>query len=198
MNRVMNRSRTRARARHVLVISAALIMPSCTFGTEKTAQPLGDERRIDVGTPDDGIPRRNEPIIVYLIRGDEVVSRPRLSISPVTPQSIIDSLASGLTEFEIVNDLRSSLSISPLVFENSRLAGDVAEISVSDTFLDLAGNEQKLLLAQVVLSLFKNLDIAAVRVLDGDEPIAVPGATGEVIERPLVAADYAPMIGSIT
>jgi len=198
MNRVMNRSRTRARARHVLVISAALIMPSCTFGTEKTAQPLGDERRIDVGTPDDGIPRRNETIIVYLIRGDEVVSRPRLSISPVTPQSIIDSLASGLTEFEIVNDLRSSLSISPLVFENSRLAGDVAEISVSDTFLDLAGNEQKLLLAQVVLSLFKNLDIAAVRVLDGDEPIAVPGATGEVIERPLVAADYAPMIGSIT
>lgn len=174
------------------------MMSSCTFGTEKTAQPLGDDRRIDVSELDDGIPRLNEPIIVYLIRGDEVVSRPRLSISPVTPQSIIDALASGLSEFELANDLRSSLSISPLVFENSRLAGDVAQISISRTFLDLAGNEQKLLLAQVVLSLFKNLDISAVQVLDGDEPIAVPGASGEVIERPLVADDYVAMIGSIT
>jgi hypothetical protein len=49
-----------------------------------------------------------------------------------------------------------------------------------------------------VLSLFKNLDISAVQVLDGDDPIAVPGATGEVLERPLVADDYVAMIGSIT
>ena len=179
------------------IVSLGLLV-SCTFGTEKTAQPLGDDRLIEVGRPGDGILRQNEPIIVYLIRGDEVVSRPRLSISPVTPQSIIDALASGLTEYELANDLRSSLSISPLVFENSRLAGDVAEISVSSTFLDLAGNEQKMLLAQVVLSLFKNLDITAVRVLDGDDPLSVPGATGEVIERPLVASDYSTLIGSIT
>lgn len=174
------------------------LLASCTFGAEKTAQPLGDDRRIEVGSAGDGIPRRNEPIIVYLIRGDEVVSRPRLSISPVTPQSIIDSLSSGLTDYELANDLRSSLSISPLVFENARLAGDLAEISVSNTFLDLAGNEQKMLLAQVVLSLFKNLDITAIRILDGDDTLAVPGATGEVIERPLVASDYSTLIGSIT
>lgn len=179
-------------------IAALVLLVSCTFGTEKTAQPLGDDRRIQVGSAGDGIPRQNDPIIVYLIRGDEVVSRPRLSISPVTPQSVIDALASELTDYELANDLRSSLSISPLVFENSRLAGNVAEISVSSTFLDLAGSEQKMLLAQVVLSLFKNLDIAAVRVLDGDDPVPVPGATGEVIERPLVASDYSTLIGSIT
>ena len=177
---------------------ALVVISSCTFGTEKNSQPLGDDRRIDIGGPGDGIPRQNEPIIVYLIRGSEVVSRPRLSTSPVTPQSIIDSLASGLSDYELANDLRSSLSISPLVFENSRLAGDIAEISVSNTFLDLAGNEKKLLLAQVVLSLFKNLDISAVRVLDADVPIAVPGASGEVIERPLIASDYSVLIGSIT
>ena len=179
-------------------IAALVLLVSCTFGTEKTAQPLEDDRRIEVGSAGDGIPRQNDPIIVYLIRGDEVVSRPRLSISPVTPQSVIDALASELTDYELANDLRSSLSISPLVFENSRLAGNVAEISVSSTFLDLAGSEQKMLLAQVVLSLFKNLDIAAVRVLDGDDPVPVPGATGEVIERPLVASDYSALIGSIT
>lgn len=174
------------------------LITSCTFGTEKTAERLGDDRRIEVGGGDDGIPRQNEPIIIYLIRGDEVVSRPRLSVSPVTPQTVIDALASGLTEYELANDLRSSLSISPLVFENSRLAGDLAEISVSSTFLDLAGNEQKMLLAQVVLSLFTNLDINAVRVLDGENPLPVPGATGEVIERPLRASDYSALIGSIT
>lgn len=183
----------------VLAVSTPLLtLSSCTFGTEKTAQPLGDDRRISVGTLEGGRPRLDEPIIVYLIRGDEVVSRPRLSTSPVTPRSIIDALSSSLTDFELANDLRSSLSISPLVFEESRLVGDVAEIRVSSTFLDLAGGEQKLLLAQVVLSLFKNLDISAVQVLDGDDPIAVPSATGEVIERPLVAADYIAMIGSIT
>lgn len=186
------------RISRVAAITTLGLLTSCTFGTERTAQPLADDRRIEVGGSGDGIQRRNEPIIVYLIRGDEVVSRPRLSISPVTPQSIIDSLSSSLSQFELDNDLRSSLSISPLVFENSRLSGDVAEISVSNTFLDLAGNEQKLLLAQVVLSLFKNLDISAVRILDNDGAIAVPGASGEVIERPLVATDYSTLIGSIT
>lgn len=193
-------TRTLKRDVRMLALLAVLLglVGSCTFGAETSSQPLGDDRRIEVGGAGDGIPRQNEPIIVYLIRGNEVVSRPRLSVTPVTPQSIVDALASELTEYERANDLRSSLSISPLVFEASRLAGDMAEISVSSTFLAVAGNEQKMLLAQVVLSLFKNLDITAVRVLDGDEPVAVPGASGEVIERPLVVSDYSALIGSIT
>lgn len=178
--------------------AGAVSLASCTFGVEPRATVLGDERRIDVGQPGDGIQRQVEPIIIYLIRGEEVVSRPRLSISPVTPQSIIDTLSSTLTAYELANNLRSSLSISPLVFENSRLIGDVAEVVVSETFLDLAGNEQKLLLAQVVLSLFKNLDISAVRVLEGNEEIPVPGVSGEAIERPLIASDYSSLIGRIT
>ncbi len=179
-----------------LVVS--MLLASCSFGTESSANRLGDDRRIEVGGPDDGIWRPVEPIIVYLIRGDEVVSRPRLSLSPLNPQSIIDSLASGLSEFELANDLRSSLSISPLVIENARLNSDVAEISVSSTFLDLAGSEQRLLLAQVVLSLFKNLNISSVRVLSDDVDVAVPGASGEVLERPLVVSDYSSLIGSLT
>ncbi len=179
-----------------LVVS--MIIASCSFGTESSANRLGDDRRIEVGGPDDGIPRPVEPIIVYLIRGDEVVSRPRLSLSPLNPQSIIDSLATGLSEFELANDLRSSLSISPLVIENARLNSDVAEISVSSTFLDLAGNEQRLLLAQVVLSLFKNLDISSVRVLSEGAEVAVPSASGEVLERPLVLSDYSSLIGTLT
>ncbi|MGA1155978.1 MAG: hypothetical protein ACO3WI_00335 [Ilumatobacteraceae bacterium] len=179
-----------------LVVS--MLLASCSFGTESSANRLGDDRRIEVGGPDDGISRPVEPIIVYLIRGDDVVSRPRLSLSPLNPQSIIDSLASGLSEFELANDLRSSLSISPLVIENARLNSDVAEISVSSTFLDLAGSEQRLLLAQVVLSLFKNLNISSVRVLSDDVDVAVPGASGEVLERPLVVSDYSSLIGSLT
>lgn len=180
----------------VSVASAALV--SCSFGTQSTADRLNDDRRIEVGGPDDGIARPVEPIIVYLIRGNEVVSRPRLSLSPITPQSIIDSLSSGLSEFELANDLRSSLSISPLVIENARLNSDIAEISVSSTFLDLAGSEQRLLLAQVVLSFFKNLDVSAVRVLNDEGEVAVPGASGEIIERPLVLSDYSSLIGTLT
>lgn len=180
----------------VSVASTALV--SCSFGTQSTADRLNDDRRIEVGGPDDGIARPVEPIIVYLIRGNEVVSRPRLSLSPITPQSIIDSLSSGLSEFELANDLRSSLSISPLVIENARLNSDIAEISVSSTFLDLAGSEQRLLLAQVVLSFFKNLDVSAVRVLNDEGEVAVPGASGEIIERPLVVGDYSSLIGTLT
>lgn len=184
--------------RPALMIAGSILFASCSFGTESSANRLGDDRRIEVGGSDDGIPRPVEPIIVYLIRGDEVVSRPRLSLSPLTPQSIIDSLSSGLSEFELANDLRSSLSISPLVIENARLNSDVAEISVSSTFLDLAGSEQRLLLAQVVLSLFKNLDISSVRVLSDEADVAVPGASGEVLERPLLVSDYSSLIGSLT
>lgn len=180
------------------VAIASTVLVSCSFGTESTAKRLNDDRRIEVGGPDDGIARPVEPIIVYLIRGDEVVSRPRLSLSPITPQSIIDSLSSGLSEFELANDLRSSLSISPLVIENARLNSDIAEISVSSTFLDLAGSEQRLLLAQVVLSFFKNLDVSAVRVLNDEGDVAVPGASGEIIERPLVVSDYSSLIGTLT
>lgn len=177
---------------------APTALVACSFGTQSTADRLNDDRRIEVGGPDDGIARPVEPIIVYLIRGDEVVSRPRLSLSPITPQSIIDSLSSGLSEFELANDLRSSLSISPLVIENARLNSEVAEISVSSTFLDLAGSEQRLLLAQVVLSFFKNLDVSAVRVLNDEGDVAVPGASGEIIERPLVVSDYSSLIGTLT
>jgi len=184
--------------RMIFGIVCSILLGSCSFGTESSANRLGDDRRIEIGGPDDGIPRPVEPIIVYLIRGDEVVSRPRLSLSPLNPQSIIDSLASGLSDFELANDLRSSLSISPLVIENARLNSDIAEISVSSTFLDLAGSEQRLLLAQVVLSLFKNLDISSVRVLNEEAEVAVPGASGEILERPLVVSDYSSLIGSLT
>ncbi len=184
--------------RTIFGIVCSILLVSCSFGTESSANRLGDDRRIEIGGPDDGIPRPVEPIIVYLIRGDEVVSRPRLSLSPLNPQSIIDSLASGLSDFELANDLRSSLSISPLVIENARLNSDIAEISVSSTFLDLAGSEQRLLLAQVVLSLFKNLDISSVRVLNEEAEVAVPGASGEILERPLVVSDYSSLIGSLT
>lgn len=178
-----------------LLLSSILVITSCAPGDDTGANVLDESWVVVVDTDKTvSVGSRPAPIIIYLIRDDNVVSRPRLVTRDLTPDTIFAELSNPPTANELALGFRTSLLGSSLIFSDWYLNGDVVEIFLTENFSTLSSPEQRLALAQIVLSLHKNLPITGVQFVYGDSNFAVPNAAGEVVERPLVANDYSELI----
>lgn len=178
-----------------LFLSSMLVIASCAPDADTGAHEL-DESWIVVVDADKtvSVGSRPVPIIIYLIRGNNVVSRPRLITSELTPDTIFAELGNPPTANELALGFRTSLLGSSLIISGWSLNGDLVTVSLTENFSSLSSPEQRLTLAQIVLSLHKNLPITGVQFVYGDSNFAVSNAAGEVVERPLVANDYSELI----
>jgi spore germination protein GerM len=107
------------------------------------------------------------------------VSTTRLLVSPATPTQVLDTLLQGIRGEEASTGLRSALPTRFAATVDTRRG--VALISASAPFLsDLSPTDQRLAIAQIVLTLTRRPGIGQVSFrVDGTE-IAVPRGAGDL------------------
>lgn len=169
----------------------SLVITGCTPSAEPSARTLDDSYQIDLTTgTQPSLPPRGEAIIVYLIQDSRLVARPRVAPNPLSLAGILSILATGPTERELRLGIRTAIGETVFDFEMVVLDGRTITVEISENFGELPGDEQSLLVGQLVLSLTENFSIDGVVFNLNGEPIPVLGPSGEVLERAVTAADF--------
>ena len=121
----------------------------------------------------------NESVEFYFVSANRVVRSERLIVSPATPTQVLDTLFAGLDTNTETTGLRSALPrrLSATI----EVRRGVASISAVAPFLsELEPLDQRLAIAQIVLTLTRRPGIGQVLfIVDGKE-IAIPRGGGDL------------------
>ena len=138
-----------------------------------------------------------EVVRLFFVAGDQIVPIDRILLSPAAAPQVLAALSEGPPEGDAAAGLRSALP-----------AGFVAEVSVERgiatvvlpaTFItDIPGGEQRLAVAQIVLTLTRQSGVGQVRFTSNNEPQAVPRGRGDLSAPGATVAcdDYANLLPS--
>jgi spore germination protein GerM len=176
-------------------VLAALLAAGCGIPEDRhpTALPGG------VITPGLGsttttatTPSNPEPTMeatVFLVRAEHVAPVVRRT-TRADLQTVLGLLITGPTEAELGAGMRTAISPQTQL-HSVAVNGTTAVIDVTSAFVEVAGQEQILALAQVVLTATTVPGITEVRFALEGQPVDVPRADGTLSSGPLSATDYA-------
>lgn len=130
-----------------------------------------------------------EQVDVFLVSGSRVVPIPRLLLSPASAPQVLAALVEGVPDVDEAAGLRSALPVG-LALDVSVERG-VATVDLDPSFLLIvSGSEQRLAIAQIVLTLTRRAGIGQVSFASDSRPINVPRGGGDLTEPgELVACD---------
>lgn len=141
----------------------------------------------DATTPSTNVPV--EEVALFYVAGNQVVPIPRLLLSPATPPQVLAALGEGLPTGDEAAGLRTALprglSASVVVQRG------IATVDLPATFsTEVLGSDQRLAVAQIVLTLTRRSGIGQVVFSSGMVPLAVPRGRGDLTSPGgLVACD---------
>ena len=128
--------------------------------------------------------------VVYFVRENRLIPVQRQVRAPVSAGRLLTSLLEGPTETEAEAGFRTAISSEARVRDVTTSAG-VVTLELTEEFVEVAGQDQILALAQIVFTATEINAAGAVRFrLDG-EPVEVPRGDGTLTSAPLTRADYA-------
>ena len=120
-----------------------------------------------------------EQVDVFFVSGSRVVPIPRLLLSPASAPQVVAALVEGVPDIDEAAGLRSALPIG-LSIDVSVERG-VATVDLDPTFLlVVSGSEQRLAVAQIVLTLTRRAGIGQVTFTSDSQPINVPRGGGDL------------------
>lgn len=173
------------------ILIASFTLMGCSPSAEPSARTLDETYQIDLTSGSmPSLPSRGEAIIIYLIQGTQLVARPRVAPNPTTPAGILSILANGPTARELELGIRTAVGETVVDFEAAILESRMITVDISENFSELPGDEQTLLIAQIVLSLSEAFSITGVVITVNGEITPILGPNGEVLERAVTAADF--------
>lgn len=122
-----------------------------------------------------------ESVSLFFIAGSQVVSISRLLLSPASEIQVLDSLAEGLPPGDLSAGLRTAIP------ERSRFEVTVerglARVELPPLLTSaIPGSEQRLAIAQIVLTLTRRAGIGQVVFTSGDRPQSVPRGRGDLTQ----------------
>lgn len=126
---------------------------------------------------------------LFFVSGNRVVPVPRLLLSPASAPQVLAALAEGVPEIDEAAGLRSALPLGSAL--DVSVERGVATVDLDPTFLlVVSGSEQRLAIAQIVLTLTRRAGIGQVAFTSESRPIEVPRGGGDLTEPDqLVACD---------
>lgn len=130
-----------------------------------------------------------EQVDVFFVSGNRVVPVPRLLLSPASAPQVLAALAEGVPEIDEAAGLRSAVPADlPLDVSVER---GVATVELDPSFLlVVSGPDQRLAIAQIVLTLTRRSGIGQVSFASDSRPISVPRGGGDLTTPgELVACD---------
>lgn len=120
-----------------------------------------------------------EQVDVFLVSGSRVVPIPRLLLSPATPPQVVAALVEGVPDIDEAAGLRSALP-NGLAIDVTVERG-VATVDLDPSFLlAVTGSDQRLAIAQIVLTLTRRAGIGQVAFTSDSQPINVPRGGGDL------------------
>lgn len=136
-----------------------------------------------------------DTVDLYFVSNESLVRSQRLVTGTVPAASVLDLLAAGIGTGSGLTGLRSAIppGFAPYV----RVIRGVALVDLGDVRLDsLSPGDQRLFVAQIVLTLTSRNGVGQVVFSVGGEPIAVPRGRGDLVEplTPVTFDDYAGMV----
>lgn len=143
--------------------------------------------------PDTTVPV--EAVNLFYIAGLQVIPITRLLISPASAAQVLAALGEGVPPGETAAGLRSALPpnfLAEVVVERG-----IARVDLPPTFVtEVPGAEQRLAIAQIVLSLTRRAGIGQILFTSGGQPQSVPRGRGDLTEPggTVACEDYANLL----
>lgn len=138
-----------------------------------------------------------EIVSLFFVAGTQVVPIDRLLLSPAAPPQVLAALAEGPPEGDAAAGLRSALPVG--FTAEVAVERGIATVVLPATFItDLPGVEQRLAVAQIVLTLTRQSGVGQVRFTSNNEPQSVPRGRGDLSSPGATVAcdDYANLLPS--
>lgn len=179
------------RLKLLLILVTSFAIMGCSPSAEPSSRTLDDTYQIDLTSGSlPSIPPRGEAIFIYLIQDTQLVARPRVAPNPLTPAGILSVLANGPTTRELELGIRTAVGETIVNFEAAVLESRIITVDISETFSELPGDEQTLLIGQIVLSFAETFPINGVVITVNGEVTPILGPSGEVLEGAVTASDF--------
>jgi spore germination protein GerM len=134
-----------------------------------------------------------QDVILYFVRDRELVPVTRRLPAPVSLDDVVAALVDGPAP-EAGRDVRSALSED--LVEKSETRAGVATVAVTTSFKDLATTEQRLAVAQLVVTLTGRPGVGQVAFTIDGEPVPVPTGDGLLAGRPVSRDDFTSVLAS--
>jgi hypothetical protein len=134
------------------------------------------------------------PQTLFLVKEDKLVAVTRRFEAPPTPRDLLAALAAGPTDAERGRGLTSALLGGTAVTGVRATAGQ-ARVDLAAAVEGAPRTDEVLAYAQLVCTLTARPDITGVTFFRDGTPVGVPRADGSLSTGPLIAADYAPLVG---
>lgn len=136
-----------------------------------------------------------EAVNLFYVAGLQVVPINRLLLSPASAAQVLAALAEGVPPGEPAAGLRSALPgdfVAGVVVERG-----IARVDLPPNFVtEVPGAEQRLAIAQIVLSLTRRAGIGQILFTSGGQPQSVPRGRGDLTEPggTVACEDYANLL----
>lgn len=120
-----------------------------------------------------------ESVVVFYVAGAQVVPIDRLLLSPAAAPQVLAALLEGVPEGDLAAGLRSALPID--LDATVLVERGIASVDLPAAFVtDLPGAEQRLAVAQIVLTLTRRAGIGQVVFTSDNQPLSVPRGRGDL------------------
>jgi spore germination protein GerM len=135
----------------------------------------------------------HQTVTLYFVREGELVPVSRDVASPASLAAVVAELVAGPAA-DSGRELRTALSDG--LIEDADTRAGVATVAVSASFKDLATTEQRLAVAQLVVTLTGRPGVGQVAFTIDDEPVPVPTGEGLLANRPLSRDDFTSLLAA--
>ena len=138
-----------------------------------------------------------EVVRLFFVAGAQIVPIDRLLLSPAAAPQVLAALSEGPPEGDAAAGLRSALPVG--FAAEATVERGIATVILPGTFItDIPGGEQRLAVAQIVLTLTRQAGVGQVRFTSNNEPQSVPRGRGDLTAPGATVAcdDYANLLPS--
>jgi hypothetical protein len=157
-------------------------VPSALNATTTTLDPSLVPTTTTIATDQSSEPSTTvpvEPVALFYVAGNQVVAIPRLLLSPAAPPQVLAALAEGLPTGDEAAGLRNAIPRG--LMASVSVERGIATVDLPPTFsVDVQGSDQRLAIAQIVLTLTRRAGIGQVIFTSDRAPLAVPRGRGDL------------------
>ena len=179
-------------------LAAAVFLASCGLNANSTVELLDNANySISISSP----PSTNSPpnqlqesVVIYLILGSGLRTQSLIVPSPITAETVITALNGPFDENVTARGLRTGFYESSDLITSVLTVESLATIDLSESFTELAGDEQLLILGQIVLSIIANTVITSINFTSNNIAIKIPNANGQLIQGSAQRADFVDLV----
>lgn len=181
--------------RVLLLVLAGLLLSACGVSTDAGVRKLGPEEvpfTFMPAQPAPPTPVNGERTTIYLVRAEDRTLRSVTRTLPAdpTPQVLLEALQRGPDDQESRAGLTTAVSEDVALVPSEDTARRVVTVQVPES----RNADENLGLGQIVLTLTRLSEVAAVQFVRDGAPIQVPGPKGELIRGPFNRSAYAGLL----